>query len=94
MEAFCYLQITKVTSQKTMLLLTLFQVNLLISESKSTYETINIDTAIEYLEEYNSVKVKDVGFLFDNKTYAQDNETFIHDLFKFMPLFESTTCLN
>ena len=81
MKAFCYFQIIKITCQKTMLLLTLLQVCLLISESKSTYETIYIDTAIDYLEEYNSVKVKDVGFLFDDKTYARDNDTIIHDLF-------------
>ena len=48
-------------------------------ESKSTLDKVHLNHAIQYLQDYNQVNVKDVGVLSSSQFYVEDN-SFLQDI--------------
>ena len=66
--------LTKSTVSFILYLLTLF-----ISQSKRSHDKLHINTAIQYLQDYNRTHIKDIGFVLTPSFYSDSLIQDLHD---------------
>ena len=80
MEGIRVLHHFKIEGEMARIRLIIYFLILMISDSKSLYDQMYLNSAIEYLQEYNGVNVKDLGFLVGPKFDNGDKSTMLEDL--------------